>query len=162
MVLCRLLGSAFSTAALLTTEDPSFIQSIADNLLRSNSHSLVLFFLTQLPQECEDKRVMHCFLHFDLVFVSFLLLQIQHRETSGIKSLRFALFVLHSWIADRASEFSFGRVLVLMFMCRMWSWSVPMPGSLWRWFHSQHCYSSTLLCCRFSLSFSLSFSLLSL
>ena len=61
VVLCRLLGSAFSTAALLTTEDPSFIQNIADNLLSSNSQSLVLFYLTQLPQECQDKRVTHCF-----------------------------------------------------------------------------------------------------
>lgn len=59
-MLARLLANAFSTITLLSVDQSDLFPFLSSSLLTANAYYLFLSYLSQLPQECNDKRVVVC------------------------------------------------------------------------------------------------------
>lgn len=54
---CRCLALALSTVTLLTVEQDGLFQYLLQVLAEKGALSLLLYFVAQLPEECNDNRV---------------------------------------------------------------------------------------------------------
>lgn len=54
---CRCLALALSTVTLLTVEQDGLFQYLLQVLSEKGAFSLLLHFIAQLPEECNDNRV---------------------------------------------------------------------------------------------------------